>query len=78
MTKREIAKELQEIMTGASGHTNAIVWKEGRSWKIETGLNKFDHRDYGLDSINYRHCCNEITIQEIIENLTEKFDPRNF
>lgn len=73
MTKKAVAKELQEIMTGVSGHTNAIVWKEGRSWKIETGLNKFDKHDYSENAVNYSHCCNELTQKEIIAELNEDF-----
>lgn len=64
MTKREIIRETKDILCGNSGHTNIIIWKEGRSWRCETGLNRFQKSDFSDESIQFSHCCNEITLKE--------------
>ena len=65
MTKREMIKEVRDVMTGNSGHSYIMVWKEGRSWKVETNINKFSSDDFEDDTyFQCRHSCNDMTLKE--------------
>lgn len=72
MTKREMIKEVRDIMVGNSGHTNILVWKEGRSWKTETNINRFSFEDVNeVNGFQEQHCCNEMTLKETKEYLID-------
>ena len=69
MTKKQVVKIMRNVMTGADAHTNIVAWKEGRSWKVETGLNKYNRHDFENVQFIGRHCCNEMTLKEAEELL---------
>ena len=74
MTKANMIKEVRDVMTGVSGHTNILVWKKGRSWKTETNISKFSFED--VDNVNgfqLNHCCNEMTLKETENYLKDNY-----
>ena len=66
MTKKNMIKEVRDVMTGRSGHTYISVSKKGRSWQTETNINRIDD-DNAIFEV--QHCCNEMSLREIEDYL---------
>ena len=71
MTRKEALNEIKKTMTGFSGHTHIAVWKEGRSFKVDTNIQP-DCLDYPEEKstfdetlLIYQHCCNELDRMDI-------------
>lgn len=72
MKKRQIIKITRNVVTGRDAHTDIIIWKEGRSWKCETGMSRIDD----VDGITFEHECNELTLRETRDMIDEKWNSR--
>jgi len=72
MTKREMIRELRDVLVGNCGHSHIAIWKEGRSWKTETGLDRqiWQHVE---GCAGFDHCCNEMTLKETAEYFNDQY-----
>ena len=71
MTKKEAAKEIQDVMN-YGGHTNILVWKEGRSWKTYSGLNSFSCEDVQeVNGTTFSYQDGDFSIKDVIRFLNE-------
>ncbi len=72
MTKRQLVRELRDVIDGTSGHNVAQVWKTGRSWNMDTNISR-NAFEYNEDSRIFDHCCNKITLKEVEQELNKAF-----
>jgi len=68
MNKSNAVSVIKSVMEGASGHTNGVIYKVGRSWKVETGMNYIEK-----DGYHFQHCCNNITRKEVEKIISIKY-----
>jgi hypothetical protein len=68
MRKREMIKEVRDVMTGNSTLSVIYVWKEGRSWKTEHSHTVC----VGRNEMHFSRCCNEMTLKEAEQEFDEK------
>jgi hypothetical protein len=73
MTKLNCAKELKDVLDGTSAHTIAIVEKTKKGWEIETSIVDMNVNQEASMQRKYKHCCNEITLKEVIQMLNTDF-----
>lgn len=75
MTKKEIIKNVYDIMSGKSGHTYIIFGKKNGKWTMDTNISSYfiylnDYSDWDWIT-EEKYCCNNITFSEIINIVDE-------
>lgn len=66
MTKRQVVKEIRDVMVGTSAYECIGVNKLAKGWEVYTSNND-PHMD-----MCFHHCCNEMTLKEAEMWLNEK------
>jgi hypothetical protein len=78
MTKREVVKQVRDIIVGNSIDNICKVYKSGKSWKIDTffGLDPEWKKMYQDEAfvLSFSHCCNEMTLKETEQLFDKKLD----
>jgi hypothetical protein len=74
MTKLNCAKKLKDVLNGTSAHVTAIVEKRKKGWEIITSVVDMNANAEASNQRQYRHCCNKITLKEVIEMLNRDFE----
>ncbi len=79
MTKREVIKEVRDIVTGNHGHEAIQVYKEGHSWKTYTSFESVIRNCVNdeHDSIMFKHDRNNATLTEIEMEFNEAWKYHN-
>lgn len=75
MTKREIIKEVRDIVTGQHGHEAIQVSKTGRSWNVYTSFASVIKNcvQSESNSIMFHHDRNSATLAEIEAEFNQKW-----
>jgi hypothetical protein len=70
MTKIKAMRIIRDVMDGTSGHTHGIVYKVGKSWKVETSINRLEG-----EGARFQHDRNEMTLKDVEEFLSQNWLP---
>ena len=75
MTKRQIIKEVRDVMVGRSALTNITVGKKAGKWTMSTSLNSQNLSSFvGWTEVQqFSHCCNSATLEEVAELIGDPY-----
>lgn len=73
MQKKEIIREIRDVMSGNSGHTWIIVRHDSKSWEIAgSGIGNFSKDNLEKGDMFFEHVCNDMTLKEAEEELNKQ------
>lgn len=73
MTKRNVIKGTRAVITGRNFVSSILIWKEGRSWKIETDFDSNDITEKSGIVLRYENN-KDYTLKETASLIDSKFD----
>jgi len=73
MTKKQVIRDLRDVLAGKSAHTIAIVEKDKKGYFIETSIIDMNV-NHETNQRKFKHCCNSLTLKETERILNEAFN----
>jgi len=71
MNKKQIAREVRDVISGSDCCTHITIGKIGRSWFATKDLNYISAPEGWENVQSFQHSCNHATIKSVLENLID-------